>query len=244
MLRARVRARSSPVPSTDVIAATVSQYWNAPFAAATPVFSDDSFVLMVNPALAHNRRAMVLRVAGEPSRAVVTPDIAVVLGDVSSEDDFAAGLEWAGIRLNGADNLYYFEEGARFEEPEARRLTSDDAELFARFEAATSEQDRDDAFVELDHWAVFGVVADGELVSAASAYPWADSPVADMGVLTVESARGAGHGRRAIRALSAFALSEGFEPQYRCQLDNAASVALAGKAGLTLYGTWDVVAPD
>jgi hypothetical protein len=34
-----------------------------------------------------------------------------------------------------------------------------------------------------------------------------------------------------------------FEPQYRCQLDNHASVALAKACGLTLFGKW-VVAAD
>ena len=242
MHRARVRARSSPAPSTDVFPDAATEYWDTLFGIGSRVVDDGSFRLTVNPALPHDKRVMVLEV-GALTRAVVTPEIASSLGDVVSREHFHSRLEAAGVPLNGADTLYYF-TGPVAAEPSIRRLTPDDAEAFARFEAATSEQDRDDAYVELDHWAVFGSFVDGELVSAASAYPWADSPLADMGVLTVEAARGAGHGRRVIRALSAFALGEGLQPQYRCQLDNAASIALARGTGLFPYGTWDVIAPE
>jgi len=243
MPRARVRARSSPAPSTEVIPAAVTQYWETQFDAGSTAFDDGAFRLSVDPSLAPDRRVMVL-VVGALTRAVVTPDIAAAVGAVVSEGDFRSRLKGAGIQLNGADCLHYLTSPVSADDLSVRRLTADDAELFARFETATSEQDRDDAFVELDHWAVFGAVVDGELVSAASAYPWGAAPLADMGVLTVDRARGAGHGRRVIQALGAFALAEGLEPQYRCQLDNAASIALAERAGFELYGTWDVVAPE
>ena len=227
-----------------MLASTIADYWTAPFDAGTALFDDGTFRVSENPALAADRRVQVLTTDGRV-RAVVTPDIAEQLGAVTSEPEFRSGLARVGLALNGADNLYYFDLDDRpVADASIRRLTVADTELFAGFESATSEQDRDDAFVELDHWAVFGAIVDGELVSAASAYPWSDSPVADMGVLTVESARGAGHGRRVIRALSAFAIDEGYEPQYRCQLDNVASIALAGRAGLSLFGTWDVIEPE
>ena len=248
MLPARARARSSPAPSTDVIAASVAEYWSRPFLAGSIVTSSDSFVLTVNDGLPDDRRVQVLTVPGQPTRAVVRPDVVSALGSVRDAIGLQSALIAAGITLNGADNLYYLPVDARARastiDPEIRRLTSADADLFARFELATSEQDRDDSFVELDHWAVFGAIVEGEVVSAASAYPFADSPVADIGVLTVESARGRGFGRRVVRALGDYALGQGLEPQFSCQLDNAASIALAERVGLELFGTWDVVAPD
>ena len=102
----------------------------------------------------------------------------------------------------------------------------------------------DDAYVELDHWAVFGSFDDGRLVCAASMYPWEDAPIADTGVLTLPSYRGKGHARKVVRAISRYACEQGYEPQYRCQTDNLASVALAKTAGLTLFGTWEVISPD
>lgn len=243
MPRARVPARSSPAPSTDVIPAAVTKYWDSLFDAGATLVDGAAFRLTVNDALPLEQRVMVLEV-GALTRAVVTPDVAGSLGGVSSRDDFDQRLGAEGILLHGVDRLYYLGSPVPASDPSVRRLTSEDAELFARFEAATSDQDRDDAFVELDHWAVFGSIVDGELVSSASAYPWRTSPLADMGVLTVETARGAGHGRRVIHALSAFALGAGYQPQYRSQPDNEASIALARGAGLEFYGDWNVVTPD
>jgi hypothetical protein len=41
-----------------------------------------------------------------------------------------------------------------------------------------------------------------------------------------------------------YALNEGYEPQCRCQLDNAASMKLAASANLQLFGQWETVVPD
>ncbi|WKG05761.1 hypothetical protein [Mycolicibacterium sp. HK-90] len=45
-----------------------------------------------------------------------------------------------------------------------------------------------------------------------------------------------------VRALSQYAFGQGYEPQYLCQLDNHASVALANALGLRLFGRWEAVA--
>lgn len=74
-------------------------------------------------------------------------------------------------------------------------------------------------------------------------YPWRDAPLADLGVVTLPAHRGKGHARRLVRAISRRALGREHEPQYRCQLDNHASIALAASSGLTLFGTWDIVSP-
>ncbi|MDE9448355.1 GNAT family N-acetyltransferase, partial [Xenorhabdus bovienii] len=78
----------------------------------------------------------------------------------------------------------------------------------------------------------------------ASMYPWDNAKIADLGVLTLASFRCKGHARKVVRTISKFAHSQGYEPQYRCQLDNAASSALAKATGLTLFGKWELVSPD
>ena len=65
-----------------------------------------------------------------------------------------------------------------------------------------------------------------------------------MGVITLPPSRGRGLATQTVRALSALALRRGYEPQYRCQLDNEASRALAGAAGFSRYGTWHVIGSD
>ncbi|WP_244590783.1 GNAT family N-acetyltransferase [Xenorhabdus hominickii] len=67
-----------------------------------------------------------------------------------------------------------------------------------------------------------------------------DAQIADTGVLTLESFRGKGHARKVVRAISKYAYIQGYEPQYRCQIDNFASSALARAAGLKLFGKWEI----
>jgi len=159
-----------------------------------------------------------------------------------------SALAAAGAALHGADYLFYLPAGdqaAVRAEPvpgETRQLTVADAEAFAQFAAAAPAQDMDDAFVELDHWLVMGTFADGRLVAAASMYPWRGTNFADLGVITLPDYRGRGLARKTVRAISGRALADGYEPQYRCQLDNTPSAALARAAGFVQFGTWDVIA--
>jgi GNAT superfamily N-acetyltransferase len=98
-------------------------------------------------------------------------------------------------------------------------LTEHDAQAFAEFESSASPQDLDDAYVELGHWAVFGAFVQDRLVSVASAYPWLDAHIADIGVLTLPGFRGRNHGRAVVRALCKFAAQQAYQPQYRCQFE-------------------------
>jgi RimJ/RimL family protein N-acetyltransferase len=152
--------------------------------------------------------------------------------------------------MHPADSMFYFSRTdldallSGDPHPAVRRLTDADAELFAQFQSSAPEQDLDDAYIELDHWAVFGAFAQDRLVTAASMYPWGKARIADLGVLTLPSFRRRGHARAVVRDMSKYAAQEGYEPQYRCQLDNHASLAVAKAAGLTHFGTWEVVSPD
>jgi GNAT superfamily N-acetyltransferase len=122
-----------------------------------------------------------------------------------------------------------------------RRLTAEDAELFKAFEASATEQDLDDAYVELDHWRVFGALVEGKLVAAASMYPWDNSKIADMGVLTLPEYRGQGHGKAVVQALAKHAYELGYEPQYRHQSHNLSSKGVALGCGFEFFGQRDVV---
>ena len=159
----------------------------------------------------------------------------------------ALALEAAHVELHGADHLFYLpveeHSAVRSERvpPWTRRLHEADADAFAVLSGEAPEEDLDEAFVDLGHWLAFGTFVDGRLVSVASAYPWRGTRLADIGVVTLPGYRGRGCAKATVRALSAAALAQGYEPQYRCQLDNAPSVALAGSAGFARFGTWDVI---
>jgi len=192
---------------------------------------------------------MMLAPADGPVRAVVRPEIArrARLDEASdlSADELGVRLARAGVTLHDPDHLFYLPAHAwpaAADARVARRLTALDRAAFDAFQDAASEQDREDAWVELDHWAVFGCFEGDRLVSAASLCLWQDSAIADLGVLTLAPFRGRGIARTVVRSICGFSRQQGFEPQYRCQLDNHASVALARACGLVPYGKWMVAA--
>lgn len=213
-----------------------------------------AIAVVVDPSVAANRSVSLLRVRGGASIVTVSPTQAAALSldGVEGIDDaeLAVRLERAGVTLNTPDHLFYLplaEQSALQSQTngaETRQLTSDDAAAFASFTDVAPEDDLDEAFVELDHWLVFGTFVGDDLVSAASMYPWGETGFADMGVITLPTFRGRGLGRATVRAISRAALVAGYEPQYRCQLDNEASVALAHRAGFLPFGQWECIVTD
>lgn len=231
---------------------TVQDYWNRQFTTGQTLHRDDTFSLTINPELSEGRRLMLLESDGR-GLVAMTPALAerlaLVRDPVQSLSALRARLEQADVTLHGADAVFYFSTAEKAvlvrEADEApRRLGEGDAAAFETFHASASEQDLDDAYVELDHWAVFGIFEQQQLACAASSYPWDDSSIADMGVLTLPPYRGRRYARRVVRAISRYADTQGYEPQYRCQIDNAASVALARAAGFTQFGKWEVISPQ
>jgi len=232
---------------------TIEAYWHDLFLTGDLIYQNDQLTVVVSTTLQPDRQLMLRQSTEGRLWAVMTPDIASQLGlSTRQQTGFSAAQlrQWiqdADIRLHGADQLFYFSAAAQqalllqTPLPHVRQLHSEDAALFARFQSLASAQDLDNAYVELDHWAVFGAFADGQLVCTASMYPWAGERIADTGVLTLPDYRGAGHARGVIRAISRYACEQGYQPQYRCQTDNLASTALARAAGLDLLGRWEVI---
>jgi len=229
----------------------IDAYWHESFLTGDRLFSSETLTVTVNPDLAADRRLMLMESVDGKVMAVLTPELTDRMR-LSQHHDLTVELlreelRDAQIKLHGADYVFHFRESDRqvvLQEPlpdGVRQLHAADETVFGEFESHASEQDLDDAYVELDHWAVFGAFEQDRLVCAASMYPWAGRMIADVGVLTLPPFRGNGHARRVIRAISGHALAQGYEPQYRCQLDNVASAALAKAAGLTVYGEWDVI---
>ena len=184
---------------------------------------------------------MILTGDDRSTRIALDPELAEHLGigqeSGMSEPALRRRLAHDGIPLHDPDFLFYFPAVPAQIPPSGpahvtRRLSQAHRETFEAFCAQATEQDLEDASVELDHWPAFGSFEGGRLVSAASISPWDGAPIADLGVLTMPGARGRGHARAVVRAISRFAREQGFEPQYRCQVDNSVSVALAMSSGL------------
>lgn len=208
---------------------------------------------VVDPTRTDERSVSLMTVAKGPRVLALSPErsaeLGIAHGDEREPSHVAAALDAAGVVLNDPDHIFHFsvtDAHALVEQPlhpGVRALSLADQAAFDVFTATAPEADADEAFVELDHWLVFGCFVDDVLVSAASMYPWDGSPLADTGVLTLPDYRGRGFAAATVRALSAEALRRGFEPQYRCQVDNVGSIAVARAAGFASFGTWDVILP-
>ncbi len=219
----------------------VLDYWHEAFAG----YSSSTWV--VSEKLNPKRPAMMLEGMDGSVRTVLRPELIERIGPLAagatSTADIQDQLARGGVSLHDPDYLFYLPVDTSIvpdRSVAARLLTIEDRDTFEAFQADASEQDRDDAFVEIDHWAVFGCFDGNRLVSAASAYPWENAPVADLGVLTLPDVRGKGFARAVVLTISDFSRQEGYEPQYRCQLDNPASVARAKSCGFALFGKWIV----
>lgn len=214
---------------------------------------DGGVVVSVDPTLTAKRSVSLLRLDDGAGVLSLSPARASELGFTDGEhidgEDAAARIAGAGLSMNDPDHLFYLtvreQEALRDEVhgAQTRQLTSDDAGLFEEFTRGAPEDERDEAFVELDHWLVYGTLVDGALACAASMYPWGGGRLADVGVITHPEFRGRGLGRATVRAISAEAMRRGYEPQYRCQRENTASIALARRSGFTHFGEWEVVVP-
>ena len=245
--------QSNRVGNMPLFSQTIIDFWGATFFNGDVLYSDEIFTVSINPDLSEDRRVMMLETTDGRVVAVLTPTLADKL-DLYKRQDlseliFRQKLNEAGVTLHGADYLFYFSEAdkkALLQESleGVRQLTQQDDTIFSEFQSSASEKDLDDVYVELDHWAVFGSFEQDCLASAASVYPWGNAKIADTGVLTLTSFRGKGHARKVVRSISKYAYNQGYEPQYRCQLDNQASTLLAKAAGLTLFGKWEVISPD
>ena len=222
----------------------VTEFWDRSFAATT-VSADGSIAVAIDPHL--EARAALLSTPDGHDRLALSPRVATATGLATGAEDRSEVHRRLGsvdLALDDAAELYYLPEHAKdallTEEAPAQvqELTSADADRFAPFTAACSAEDLDEAEVELDDWDVLGAVADGRLVAAASAYLWAGSQIADLGVITHPDHRGHGHARALVRAFSQRLLAAGYQPQYRCGPGNQASAAVARSAGLARFGTW------
>ena len=219
----------------------VLDYWREAFP------STSSPTWAVSETLDPKRPVMMLESIDGSVRKALRPELAARMGGRETQSmptaDVREQLARAGISLHDPDYLYYLPAGTHLAPDQSmapRLLTSADSVAFDAFQAEASEQDRDDAFVELDHWAAFGCFNGDRLVSAASAVPWESSLIADLGVLTLPDVRGQGYARAVVLAISRFSHQQGYEPQYRCQIDNLASVELAKSCGFALFGKWVV----
>lgn len=226
----------------------INDYWQALFGRGEVMHEDDSFVLVTDAGLGDDQPVMIIEPSDGAIHAVVTPDVAgrLSLGGEPSESALRSALVDIGIVLDTPDCFFYVPESATEQllaggtPAGVRRLTFNDRDAFDEFQRAAALEDLDEADVELEHPVVYGSFHDGRIAGVASIYPWDDSRLADVGVLTLPEFRRRGHARRVVRSICRHAFQSGDVPQYRCDSDNRPSRTLAASAGFELFGTVEV----
>lgn len=121
-----------------------------------------------------------------------------------------------------------------------RELTASDAEAAAALCIKVGPEEWNEAGMSTG--VDFGHFQDQLLVAAANLGEWGGVP--SLGVLTHPDWRGRGLGRAVVRRATVHALQRSDLIQYRARVSNAASVALASRAGFFHYGTAVVVDVD
>lgn len=239
-----------------MVRSAIGDYWNVPHARGEVLWHGNAASVAVDPLLTDKRLARHLKSPDGSEVLSLRPDIATAFhASGVALDGIDVALEWLtsqGYEFADWEYVFYLNDQARAELDGAalpdgcRILNEADAELFAAFQAGISEEDLEEAFVELDHWLVVGAVTstngDGETIMAASSvYPWDGTMLADVGIVTSPAFRGRGLARTVVRAAAIATLAKGYEPQYRCQLTNTASKATGEASGFELFATWRVV---
>ncbi|WP_193072066.1 GNAT family N-acetyltransferase [Pseudomonas sp. FME51] len=228
----------------------IIDYWKNEFQLGESVVNSPTFSLFSYSELDEDYSMSWLKTA-EVNLFSSSPTLIEQLGLKShppaSSEALLARLNHDDFNWYGADQVFYLSE-IECEKLQnnpffhaARRLTQADKLLFDEFCSQNSEEDLDGAYVELNHWRVMGLFEQEKLIAVASAYPWDDSLFADMGILTHPDYRQQGFAKLLIRALCKLILNDGYQPQYRCQLDNLSSLILAEKAGFSPFAQLDFI---
>ena len=239
-----------------MVRSAIGDYWNLPPTRGEVLWHEGVTSVAVDPLLTDKRLARHLKRPDGTEVLELRQDIADAFrASGVALDGIDSALEWLasqGHEFADWEYVFYLTDHARAQfggaalPEECRVLTEADAELFAAFQAGISEDDLDEAFVELDHWLVLGAMnfTDGEgetIMAASSVYPWDGTTLADVGIVTSPAFRGRGLARTVVRAAAIATLAKGYEPQYRCQLTNTASKATGEASGFELFATWRVV---
>jgi len=236
----------------SVFSEEVHTYWRSQMVQGSIIHLDEVFTLVSNPSLREKYKVMILEMTNKHTMAVATPCVTETLKLKELEeytvDAFRKAISNCKIELHTPDYIYYlpYNKVILIKPPEDkinfRPLSIElDTELFRNFESKCSEEDLDGAYVSLKHWVVYGAFDGEELVGASSAYLWNGTRLADLGVIISDNYRDRGIATRLVQAICADIVDKGYVPQYRCQTDNIASIALAKAAGFSLFGEWEVI---
>ena len=177
------------------------KHWSDFYFSNNAVIKEADIEIFINDNLAEEDKLTVLTRAQGQTFISLTPEFASQIGlneepAIKDLASFRALLLKADIGLHSPDKVFY-SLTPQLNKPmnkntSIRRLTENDKALFVNFTQKLDAEELDNAWVELDHWAVFGLFLNEQLVCATSLYPWQKTNIADLGVITLPEFRGKG----------------------------------------------------
>jgi GNAT superfamily N-acetyltransferase len=153
----------------------------------------------------------------------------------------AALLERQDVLYLQADDLRTWEGPADVYTRRLEPASVSDRRAFEDFLKSCTEDDQEEAAMDLDDEAIMGAFEGSVVVSSASVYE--RTGFLDFGSLTQASHRRRGLGKAVVSQLSSWCLQRGFIPQYRCEDTNQASLALAESVGFRRHFIQESVWP-
>lgn len=226
------------------------RHWSNFYFKGAPFAKGANIEFFINNTLDEEDKLTILTSSQGQTRVSITSQMAAELNledkqTIKDVRSFRTLLSKAGIELHSPDNVYFSGQPATFnsmaESIVVRKLTEDDEPLYSEFTRGIDPAELDNAWVELDHWAVFGLFLNGKLVSACSLYPWQKTNIADLGVITLAEFRGKGLAKTLVKYAHQQVSKEGYILQYRSQVDNVPSIKLAQALELSFYGVWESI---
>ena len=137
-------------------------------------------------------------------------------------------------RLVGPAYLGYRDTALMLEDSDARLLVPGDAAALEGLRREVTIQDWEYSGLEPEQ-PIAGSFGGRALISAAGYDVWGGR-IAHIGVLTRPHARGSGHGRKCVSAITDHAIARGLIAQYRTLFDNKGARAIACALGFEEYG--------
>jgi RimJ/RimL family protein N-acetyltransferase len=112
-----------------------------------------------------------------------------------------------------------------------------------QFYADCSEKDQETLDLTFDEEVALGLYNQGRLAAISRYAPIRDSGIADITVVVRAGERGLGYSTPLVSEIIKLALEQGYEPKYRVDESNAASIAIANRLGfkpLSHILAWEV----
>jgi GNAT superfamily N-acetyltransferase len=226
------------------------EIWSTFYFEGKPFLKRRDIEIYINDSLNKDEDLTVITYSNRLTRVSLTSEMSTTIGlneqsKIYNLASFRSFLIKNRIQLHTPDKVYFLSKKRQNVSLNPnltiRTLTDRDREIFSRFANKIDPEELDNAYVELDHWAVYGLFIADILIASCSLYPWRETINADIGVVTLQNYRGNGFAKLLVSYAYEQISKKGYILQYRTQKDNLPSIKLAESLELSFFGEWQPI---